>query len=69
MKAKRKSFKARHKNIAKGKMSAAYWANKPNGDAAFLHQTYRILNAGFVESIRITIRRIMASFCTLWSLL
>jgi len=29
MKAKRKSFKARHaKNIAKGKTSAAYWANK-----------------------------------------
>jgi len=29
IKAKRKSFKARHaKNIAKGKMSAAYWANK-----------------------------------------
>jgi|TARA_R110000824_G_scaffold219286_2_gene406130 hypothetical protein len=29
MKAKRKSFKARHgKNIKKGKMSAAYWANK-----------------------------------------
>ena len=29
VKAKRKSFKARHaKNIAKGKMSAAYWANK-----------------------------------------
>lgn len=29
MKMKRKSFKARHgKNIAKGKMSAAYWANK-----------------------------------------
>jgi len=29
MKAKRKSFKARHrKNINKGKMSAAYWANK-----------------------------------------
>ena len=29
MKAKRKSFKARHgKNIAKGKMSAAYWADK-----------------------------------------
>ena len=29
MKAKRKSFKARHrKNIAKGKCSAAYWANK-----------------------------------------
>ena len=29
MKAKRKSFKARHgKNIAKGKMSAAYWAAK-----------------------------------------
>ena len=29
MKAKRASFKARHgKNIAKGKMSAAYWANK-----------------------------------------
>lgn len=28
-KAKRKSFKARHrKNIAKGVMSAAYWANK-----------------------------------------
>ena len=28
-KAKRRSFKARHaKNIAKGKMSAAYWANK-----------------------------------------
>ena len=28
MTAKRKSFKARHgKNIAKGKMSAAYWAN------------------------------------------
>ena len=29
MKAKRKSFKARHgKNIAKGPKSAAYWANK-----------------------------------------
>ena len=28
-KARRKSFKARHaKNIAKGKMSGAYWANK-----------------------------------------
>ena len=29
MKAKRKSFKARHaKNIAKGKMSASWWADK-----------------------------------------
>ena len=29
MRKKRASFKARHgKNIAKGKMSAAYWANK-----------------------------------------
>jgi hypothetical protein len=29
MKAKRKSFKARHRaNISKGKMSAAYWADK-----------------------------------------
>ena len=29
MKAKRKSFKARHgRNIAKGKLSAAYWADK-----------------------------------------
>tara|TARA_R100000388_G_scaffold81932_1_gene60605 strand:- start:104 stop:394 length:291 start_codon:yes stop_codon:yes gene_type:complete len=29
IKMKRKSFKARHrKNIAKGKMSAAFWANK-----------------------------------------
>ena len=29
IKKKRDSFKARHgKNIAKGKMSAAYWANK-----------------------------------------
>jgi hypothetical protein len=29
MKAKRKSFKARHaRNIAKGKMSAAWWASK-----------------------------------------
>ena len=29
MKAKRKSFKARHaKNIKRGKMSAAYWADK-----------------------------------------
>ena len=29
MKAKRKSFKARHaKNIAKGKMSAAYWSDR-----------------------------------------
>ena len=29
MKMKRKSFKARHgKNIKKGKMSAAYWADK-----------------------------------------
>ena len=29
MKKKRASFKARHrKNIAKGKLSAAYWANK-----------------------------------------
>lgn len=28
-KARRKAFRARHaKNIAKGKMSAAYWANK-----------------------------------------
>lgn len=28
-KARRRSFKARHaKNIAKGKMSAAYWANR-----------------------------------------
>jgi hypothetical protein len=28
-KARRKSFKARHaENIAKGKMSAAYWADK-----------------------------------------
>ena len=28
-KARRKSFKARHaKNIARGRMSAAYWANK-----------------------------------------
>ena len=28
-KARRKSFKARHaKNIAKGKLSAAYWADK-----------------------------------------
>ena len=28
-KARRKAFKARHaKNIARGKMSAAYWANK-----------------------------------------
>lgn len=28
-KAKRRSFKARHaKNIAKGKMSAAYWSNR-----------------------------------------
>jgi len=28
-KARKKSFRARHKkNIAKGKMSAAYWANK-----------------------------------------
>ena len=29
MKAKRRSFKARHaRNIAKGKMSAAYWADR-----------------------------------------
>jgi len=29
MKAKRKSFKARHrKNISRGKLSGAYWANK-----------------------------------------
>jgi len=29
MKKKRRSFKARHaKNIARGKLSAAYWANK-----------------------------------------
>ena len=29
MKAKRKSFKARHrKNIARGRLSGAYWANK-----------------------------------------
>jgi hypothetical protein len=29
MKAKRKSFKARHaKNIAKGRMSAAFWADR-----------------------------------------
>ena len=29
MKKKRKSFKARHRrNIAKGRMSAAYWADK-----------------------------------------
>ena len=32
MTAKRKSFKARHaKNNAKGKMSAAYWADKVKG--------------------------------------
>ena len=32
MKRKRASFKARHrKNIAKGKMSAAYWANLAKG--------------------------------------
>ena len=32
MKKKRKSFKARHaKNIAKGKMSRAFWANKVKG--------------------------------------
>ena len=31
MKKKRASFKARHaRNIAKGKMSAAYWADKVN---------------------------------------
>ena len=31
-KARRKSFRARHaKNIAKGKMSAAYWANLTKG--------------------------------------
>ena len=31
IKMKRKSFKARHrKNIKKGKMSAAFWANKVN---------------------------------------
>ena len=31
-KARKKSFKARHaKNISKGKMSAAYWANKVKG--------------------------------------
>ena len=31
-KARQKSFKARHgKNIAKGKMSAAFWANKVKG--------------------------------------
>jgi hypothetical protein len=34
MKAKRKSFKARHKaNIAKGKMSAAYWADRVKWNA------------------------------------
>ena len=32
-KARRDSFKARHdKNIKKGKMSAAYWSSKLNGD-------------------------------------
>ena len=32
MKKKRASFKARHsRNIAKGKMSAAWWASKANG--------------------------------------
>ena len=32
MKKKRKSFKARHaSNISKGKMSAAYWADKVKG--------------------------------------
>ena len=32
MKQKRASFKARHgKNIKKGKMSAAYWADRENG--------------------------------------
>ena len=37
MKAKRKSFKARHaKNIAKGKMSAAYWADKVKWQSAGL---------------------------------
>jgi len=37
MKKKRASFKARHgKNIAKGKMSAAYWADKSKWIITFL---------------------------------
>ena len=36
-KARRKSFKARHaKNIAKGKMSAAYWANKTKWQGEYM---------------------------------
>ena len=44
MKAKRKSFKARHaKNIAKGKMSAAYWANKVKWQEQYM-SLYRNIN-------------------------
>ena len=40
-KARRKSFKARHaKNIAKGKMSAAYWANKSKWQEILSRQFY-----------------------------
>ena len=36
-KARRKSFKARHaKNISKGKMSAAYWADRTKWVVAFV---------------------------------
>ena len=42
-KARRKSFKARHaKNIAKGKMSAAYWAIKLNGKL-YIHRASKLL--------------------------
>ncbi len=50
MKAKRKSFKARHgKNIAKGKMSAAYWSDKTKWIFAFAMPA--IIVAGVFDAI------------------
>ena len=62
-KARRKSFKARHaKNISKGKMSAAYWANKTKwqevvmpkkkGLYANIHAKRKRIKAGSKEKMR-----------------
>ena len=52
MKAKRKSFKARHgKNIARGKLSAAYWADKVKWQSERLKQSGGLDNMSLYENI------------------
>ena len=50
---KRKSFKARHrKNIAKGKMSAAYWANKVKWQEIMPIQRKGVTKGDMVRAIK-----------------